>query len=198
MTLTQGHGCDIDKHKFACLQDKERTTQTITTKLSRYISLLMANFLRKFWMCFFKVKHSIGHISGMVGLIDVKRIECTSVGYWVNYVTLTCNLTHDLDLWFFKVKFQNSCIWRNGIWLMWNKKKANQLDTGWLYGLALWPHLWHWPCSLKVKVWNRLIWGMGMGALIDAERKGCELWVDHSWCWLWPMGNRGGVGGCTV
>ena len=58
----------------------------------------MANFLRKFWMCFFKVKQSIGHISGMVGPIDVKRKGGTSVGYWVNYVTLTFDLTHDLDL----------------------------------------------------------------------------------------------------
>ena len=147
MTLTQGHCCDIHKHKFVCLQDKVRTTQPITTKLGSYIPLVMvitwldfggilweilvlANFLRKFWMWFFKVKQSIGHISGMVGPIDVKRKGGTLVGYWVNYVTLTFDLTHDLDLWFFKVKFQNSCIWGIVIWLMWNKKKANQLDTG--------------------------------------------------------------------
>ena len=41
MTLTQGHGCDIDKQKFACLQDKVRTTQPITTKLGNYIPLNM-------------------------------------------------------------------------------------------------------------------------------------------------------------
>ena len=89
MTLTKGHGCDIDKQKFACLQDKVRTAQPITTKLGSYIpldmvitrldfggialkTLFLANFLRKFCKCFFKVKHSIGHISGMVGSIDVK------------------------------------------------------------------------------------------------------------------------------
>ena len=115
MTLTQGHGCDIDKQKFACLQDKVRTTQPITTKLGKYIPLVMViiwldfggilleilflpNFLRKFRMCFFKVKHSIGHISGMVGLIDVKRKGGALVGYWVNHVTLTFHLTYDLDL----------------------------------------------------------------------------------------------------
>ena len=49
-------------------------------------------------MCFFKVKHSIGHISGMVGPIDVKRIGGALVGFWVNRVTLTFDLTHDLDL----------------------------------------------------------------------------------------------------
>ena len=74
MTLTQGHGCDIDKQKFAFLQDKVRTTQPITTKLGSYIPLVMVitlldfegillktlilqNFLQKFRMCFFKVKH---------------------------------------------------------------------------------------------------------------------------------------------
>ena len=115
----------INKNLLVC---KIRTTQPITTKLCSYISLVMVitwldfggilfktliwtNFLGKFQMCFFKVKHSIGLISGMVGPFDVKRKGGTSVGYWVNYVTLTCDLTHDLDLWFFMVKFQNSCIW---------------------------------------------------------------------------------------
>ena len=51
--------------------------------------------LQKFWMCFFKVKHSIRHISGVVGPIDVKQKGGASVGYWVNYVTFTYNLTHD-------------------------------------------------------------------------------------------------------
>ena len=43
----------------------------------------------------------------MVGLIDVKWKGGASAGHWVNYVTLTFHLTHDLDLWFFKVKFEN-------------------------------------------------------------------------------------------
>ena len=45
---------------------------------------------------------------GMVGLIDVKRKGSASVGYWVQYVTLTFDLTHDLDLGCFKVKFRNN------------------------------------------------------------------------------------------
>ena len=142
----------------------------------------LSNFLPQFLLCFFMVKHSIGYISGMVGPIDVKRKGGASVGYLVNYVTLTFYLTHDLDLWFFKVKFQNSCIWGIVFWLMWNIK--NQI-LGWLYGLAHWPHPWPWPCSLKVKVWNSLIWGMGVGALIDMERKSCEsISHDHD-CDLW-------------
>ena len=46
----------------------------------------------------------------MVGPIDVKRKGSASVGYWVHYVTLTFDLTHDLDLRCFKVKFRNSFI----------------------------------------------------------------------------------------
>ena len=59
---------------------------------------------------FFKVKHYFGHISGMLGPIDVKRKESALVWYWVQYVTLTFDLTHDLDLGCFKVKFRNSSI----------------------------------------------------------------------------------------
>ena len=73
-------------------------------------SFILANFLLKIRMCFFKVKHYFGHISGMVGPIDVKRKWSALVGYWVQYVTLTFDLTHDLDLGCFKVKFRNSSI----------------------------------------------------------------------------------------
>ena len=34
----------------------------------------------------------------MVSPIDVKRKGGASVGYWVKYVNLTLDLTHDLDL----------------------------------------------------------------------------------------------------
>ena len=53
---------------------------------------------KKIWMCFFKAKHYFGHITGMVGPIDVKRIGSASVGYLVQYVAFTFDLTHDLDL----------------------------------------------------------------------------------------------------
>ena len=39
---------------------------------------------------------------------DVKQKVGALVRYWVNYVTLTFDLTHYLDVWFFKVKFQNN------------------------------------------------------------------------------------------
>ena len=59
---------------------------------------------------FFQGQTLFGHISGMVGPIDVKvkRKGSASVGFWVQYVTLTFDLTHDPDLVCFKVKFRNS------------------------------------------------------------------------------------------
>ena len=57
-------------------------------------------------MSFSKVKHSIEHISGMVGPIDVKWKGGASVGYWVNYVTLIFDLTHDIDLVVSRSKFE--------------------------------------------------------------------------------------------
>ena len=177
VTLTQGHGCDIDKHKFACLQDKVKTTHPITTKRSSYIprvmlitwldfvgilleTLFLPNFLWKFWMCFFQVKHSIGQISGMVGPIDVKRKGCASVEYWVNYVTLTFDLTHDLDLVVSRSKFEIALFEEWGVSLTWNERDVSRSFM-----------------TMTVS------YGM---------------WVDHSWPWPWAMGNHGGVGGCTV
>ena len=58
-------------------------------------------------MCFFKFKHYFGHISGMVGLI-YKRKGSALVGYWVQFMTLTLDLTHDLGC--FKVKFRNRSV----------------------------------------------------------------------------------------
>ena len=98
-------------------------------------------------MCFFKAKHYFGHISGMVGPIDVKRKGSASVGYWVQYVTLTFDLTHDLELGCFKVKFRNSSI--SGIvglidvkWkvseLIWYLAYSMTLPFGHTHDLDLW------------------------------------------------------------
>ena len=65
-------------------------------------------------MCFFKVKHTIGHISRMVGSIDVKRKGGASVRSWVNYVTLTFVPTHDLDLVVSRSKFEIA-LWGGGL-----------------------------------------------------------------------------------
>ena len=36
-------------------------------------TVILAIFLKKFRMCFFKVEYYFGHISGMAGPIDVKQ-----------------------------------------------------------------------------------------------------------------------------
>ena len=155
VTLTQGHGCSIDYQKFACLRDKVRTTHRITTKHGSAIALVMVitwldfgevlletlilanflwknsdvfNFLWKIRMCFFKAKHYFGHISGIVGPIDVKWKGSVSVGCWVQYVILTFDLTHDLDLGCFKVKFRNSSI--SGI--------VGLIDVKWKWNGLIW------------------------------------------------------------
>ena len=57
----------------------------------------------------------------MVGPTDVKWKASVSVWYWVNYVILTFDLTHELDLWFFKV---NNCV-RNS-WSGWCELKGSE------------------------------------------------------------------------
>ena len=84
----------------------------------------------------------------MVGPIDVKRKGSASVGYRVQYVALTFDLTHDLDLGYFNVKFRNSSI--SGIVglidVKWKRGELFcNLILGRLYDLALWPHPWPWP-----------------------------------------------------
>ena len=87
-------------------------------------------------MCFFKVKHYFGHISGMVGPIDVKRKWSALVGYWVQYVTLTFDLTCELNLGCFMVKFRNSSI--SGIFgLIDVKWKGSELIWHWAHCMTL-------------------------------------------------------------
>ena len=146
-------------------------------------------------MCFFKVNHYFGHITWMVCPIDVKRRGSPSVGYWVQYVTLTFDLTHDIDLGFFNVKFQNSCI--SGI--------VGLIDVKWNRCELI----WYWANCMtlpfdhthdidlgfeifKVRVWNSFIWGLGRP--IDMEQKGCESSIhDHDI----DLSDHVGEGGCT-
>ena len=57
-------------------------------------------------MCYFKVKLNISHILGMVGPIDMRQKGNALVGYWVNYMTSTFDLTFDLNLGFSKDKVE--------------------------------------------------------------------------------------------
>ena len=104
-----------------------------------------------------------------------------SVGYWVNYVTSTFDLTLTLTFDFSRSNFKITVF--QELLSDWCETKQINWILGWLYGLALWPHPWPWPCSFKVNIWNSLIWGMG--GLIDMEWKGCESIIHDHDCDLW-------------
>ena len=67
---------------------------------------------------------------------NMKRKGSASVAYWVGYVTLTFDLTHDLDLGCFKVKFRNSCTSRI-VGLIELKWKGSELIWFWAYCMTL-------------------------------------------------------------
>ena len=131
-------------------------------------------------MCFFKVKHYFGHISGMVGPIDVKRKGSASVGYWVQYVTLTFDLTYDLDHGCFKVKFRNSST--TGI--------VGLIDVKWKGG-DTGPIVW--PCPLATPITLTLELKFQGHSLKELYlRNGTtdwhgtkRMWVIHLWPRYW-------------
>ena len=142
-----------------------RTTHRITAKHGSIIALVMvitwldfgeglletvilANFLLKIRVCFFKVKHYFGHISGMVGLIEVKRKGNASVGYWVQCVTFTFDLTHDLDLGCSRSNFEIALSQELLVWLMWNENEVSYYDTG----LIVWPCPLTTPMTLTLEL----------------------------------------------
>ena len=131
--------CDLDQspwlwHSFACLQP-------ITTKRGSYIPLVMlitwldfggifAKFSLKISDVFFKVKRFIGHVSGTVGLNDVKQKGGTWVGNWVNYVTSTLTSPMTLTFDFSRSNF-NIAVYKELLSDWCETIRKNQLDT-WL------------------------------------------------------------------
>ena len=64
----------------------------------------------------------------MVGPIDVKRKGGLSDGYWVNYVTLTFDLTRDLNLVVSRSKFEIALFEEWDGLLTWNER-----DVSWSF-----------------------------------------------------------------
>ena len=85
-------------------------------------TVIWAIFLENFRMCFFNVKQYLGHIPGMVGSNDVKRKGSALVGYWVQYVTLILDHTHDLDLGVSRSESEIALSQEWGGLLTWNEK----------------------------------------------------------------------------
>ena len=176
-----------------CLMDRYKTLHFLCPSLGHYLirfwiifggNLYFGKFsLKNLYVGFFKVKHYFGHISGMVGPIDVKRNGNASVGYWVQYVTVTFDLTHDLDLGCFKVKFEIALSQELLVWLMWNENEISWYDTG--------PNLWlcplttHMTLTLEMKVqgqsFKKLYLRNGTADWHGTKR----MWVIHSWPWYW-------------
>ena len=176
MTLIPGHGCDLDQQKCACLNDKVRTTQPISTKLRSYIPLVLLIT----WLDFGEILLGTLFAKFSLKILDVYFQGQTF--YW----------TYFSNRWSDWYETKRRCI----SWIL-----------GELCDLDLWPHPWPWP--FKVKVVNSLIWGIscvcvcvcvgggGGGGGGGGDCHGAKgMLVDHSWPWLWPMGNHGGVGGC--
>ena len=145
-------------------------------------TVIFANFLLKFRMCFSKVKHYFGHISGMVSPIDVKRKGSALFGYRVQYMTLTFDLTHELDLGCCKVKFQKSSIsWIVGL-----------IDVKWK-GSEL---IWYWADCMTLPFDHTHDLDLGVSRseseIALSQEWGCWLTmnekdVSHPWYWLvWP------------
>ena len=140
--------------KFACLQDKVRTTQPITTKHGSYIPLVMLTT----WLDF--------------GGILVKTLFFAKLSLKISDVSFqgqTLYWTYLRNGWSDWYETKRRCIG----WIL-----------GELCDLDIWPHSWPWPCSFKVKVWNSLIWGMrrlidmdrkGCESIIHDHD--CDLWV---------------------
>ena len=125
-------------------------------------------------MCSFKVKHYFGHISGMVGPIDVKRKGSALVGYWVHYVTLTFNLTHDLDIGCFKVKFRNSSF----------SEIVGLIDVKWYWADCMTLPFDH-THDLDIGV-SRSESEIALSQEWVADWHGTKrIWVIHSWPWCW-------------
>ena len=95
------------------------------------------------------------------GWSDVKRKGSALVGYWVQYMTLTFDFTHDLDLGCFKVKFRNSSI--SGI--------VGLIDVKWK-GSEL---IWYWADCMTLPFDHTRDLDLGV------SRSESEMALSHEW-----------------
>ena len=102
---------------------------------------------------------------------------------WMLGILCAFDLTQDLDLGFFKVKFLNSYI--SGIvWPDWCEMKRKRINKilGQPYVLVLWPHPWPWPSSFKVsekKKVSRSVFQIALSQEWDSRLTWSERDVSH-------------------
>ena len=92
-----------------------------------------------------------------------ERKGCASVGYWVQYVTLTFDLTLDLDLGYFMVKCRNSSI--SGI--------VGVIDVKWKRGQLL----WYWADCVTLPFDHTHDLDLG----VEISRSESEIALSHEW-----------------
>ena len=179
-----------------------KNTHWITTKYGSFVALIMfvswlhfrevlletvilANFLQNVQMSFFKFKHYFGHISGMVGPIDVKRKGSASVGYWYNMwpspLTSLMTLTLDVSRSNFEIAQSRESL----VWLMLNEKEVSWYHTG--------PIVRSCPLTTPVTLTSELKFQVHGQSLKQRNlRNGAadrhrmkKMWVIHLWPWYW-------------
>ena len=142
VTLTLGNGCGIDKQKFACLQDKMRTTQPITTKLGSHIPLVMPitwldfgqilleTFFCQICGCVFSRSNTLLDISQelLVRLMwNEKELHSLDTGWtmWPQPLTSPMTVTFDFSKSNFKIAGSQEFFLIDV-----KQKESNQLNTG--------------------------------------------------------------------
>ena len=80
-------------------------------------------------------------------------------------------------------------------WLMWNKKESISLRYSADCMVLHFDHTHDLDIIVSRSKFEIALFQEWEGWLRLNER---DVWVDHSWPWLWPTGNHGGVGGCTA
>ena len=150
--------------QFTLFPQYVRTTHLITTKLGRYIPLIMlptwlnfggnlvlVNLFEKFQIRSSQVENSICHIIVMVGPIDVKQKEMSRLDATLTRVPLT--LTFDLEF------SRSNCIsgmggpiameWKGQGSMSWCETLRKWVN--WMLGWLGYP--WPWPLTFKVKLY---------------------------------------------
>ena len=122
MTLTQGHGCGVDWHKFACLHDRVRTTHRSTTKLGSFV----ANVMVIFWLDF-------GEIVLETVIFGKFSLKIWDV-FFQGQILFWPFVRNGWSNWY---EMKNYCIG----WIL-----------GTICDLELWPHSWPWPWMFQGQI----------------------------------------------